>query len=68
MSRPPDLDRNGAPIPGRYAAGSDQASVTGGYYPSGGINIGPAMVFGYVAGRLATGATAYETPFPPRPR
>jgi succinate dehydrogenase/fumarate reductase flavoprotein subunit len=48
------------PIPGLYAAGCDQANVMGGYYPSGGINIGPAMTFGYIAGRHAAGATAYE--------
>jgi succinate dehydrogenase/fumarate reductase flavoprotein subunit len=40
------LDSAGAPIEGLYAAGCDQASVMGGYYPSGGINLGPAMTFG----------------------
>src|SRR2546430_3693320 len=55
------LDTDGEPIPGLYAAGSDQANVMGGYYPSGGINIGPAMTFGYIAGRHAAGATDYET-------
>ena len=44
-----------APIDGLYAAGSDQANVMGGHYPSGGINIGPAMTFGYIAGRHAAG-------------
>ncbi|MGE3286553.1 MAG: hypothetical protein AB7J32_10690 [Pseudonocardia sp.] len=47
-------------MPGLYAAGSDRASVMGGHYPSGGINIGPAMTFGHVAGRHAAGATARE--------
>jgi succinate dehydrogenase/fumarate reductase flavoprotein subunit len=51
------LDGDGAPIPGLYAAGSDQANVMGGHYPSGGINLGPAMTFGYLAGRHAAGAT-----------
>jgi len=55
------LDADGKPIPGLYAAGSDQANVMGGHYPSGGINIGPAMTFGYVAGRHAAGVTARET-------
>jgi succinate dehydrogenase/fumarate reductase flavoprotein subunit len=54
------VDRNGEPIQGLYAAGSDQANVMGGHYPSGGINIGPAMTFGYVAGRHAAGAQDYE--------
>jgi succinate dehydrogenase/fumarate reductase flavoprotein subunit len=52
------LDTDGEPIDGLYAAGSDQANVMGGYYPSGGINIGPAMTFGYVAGRHAAGRWA----------
>ena len=50
------LDRDGAPIPGLYAAGTDMASVMGGHYPAGGINLGPAMTFGYIAGRDAAGA------------
>jgi predicted oxidoreductase len=31
------LDANDVPIPGRYAAGTDMASVMGGHYPAGGI-------------------------------
>ena len=54
------LDQHDHPIEGLYAAGADMASVMGGYYPSGGINLGPAMTFGYVAGRHAAGITAYE--------
>lgn len=42
------------PIPGLYAVGSDQSSVMGGHYPAGGINIGPAMTFGYIAAEHAT--------------
>ncbi len=47
------LDAQGAVIPGLYAAGADMASVFGGYYPAGGINLGPAMTFGFVAGEHA---------------
>ena len=43
-----------------YAVGTDMASVMGGYYPAGGINLGPAMTFGYVAGRHAAGAKPWE--------
>ncbi|MFO1413908.1 MAG: FAD-dependent oxidoreductase [Burkholderiales bacterium] len=49
------VDRAGQPIPGLYAVGTDMASVMGGHYPSGGINLGPAMTFGYIAGRHAAG-------------
>ena len=54
------LDKNGAPIPGLYAVGTDMASVMGGHYPAGGINLGPAMTFGYIAARHAAGAVMYE--------
>jgi succinate dehydrogenase/fumarate reductase flavoprotein subunit len=49
------LSRDGRPIDGLYAVGTDMASVMGGFYPSGGINLGPAMTFGYIAGRHAAG-------------
>lgn len=43
------LDTQGQVIEGLYAAGNDQASVMAGHYPSGGITLGPAMTFGYLA-------------------
>jgi succinate dehydrogenase/fumarate reductase flavoprotein subunit len=45
------LDGAGVPVPGLFAVGCDQVSVMGGHYPAGGINLGPAMAFGYLAGR-----------------
>jgi succinate dehydrogenase/fumarate reductase flavoprotein subunit len=45
------LDDSGAPIPGLYAAGNDLASIMGGNYPGGGITLGPAMTFGFIAAR-----------------
>ncbi len=45
------LGQDNVPIPGLYAAGNDMASVMGGNYPGGGITLGPAMTFGYIAGR-----------------
>ena len=54
------LTGSGGPIPGLYAVGTDAASIMGGYYPAGGINLGPAMTFGYIAGRHVAGASAYE--------
>lgn len=47
--------RNGQPISGLYAAGTDMRSVMGGHYPAGGINLGPALTFGYVAALHAAG-------------
>ncbi|WP_310463121.1 FAD-dependent oxidoreductase [Sphaerotilus sp.] len=49
------LGSGGEPIPGLYAAGNDMASVMGGGYPSGGITLGPAMTFGFIAGHHAAG-------------
>ena len=43
------LDQEGRPIPGLYAAGNDMASIMGGNYPGGGITLGPALTFGYIA-------------------
>ncbi|MDE2200753.1 MAG: FAD-dependent oxidoreductase [Rhodospirillales bacterium] len=43
------------PIAGLYAVGNDMSSVMGGTYPAGGITLGPAMTFGYVAAHHAAG-------------
>jgi succinate dehydrogenase/fumarate reductase flavoprotein subunit len=51
------LDGEGRPIPGLYAGGNDMASMMGGNYPSGGITLGPAMTFGYIAAHHAAGAS-----------
>jgi succinate dehydrogenase/fumarate reductase flavoprotein subunit len=49
------LKQDDKPIPGLYAAGNDMASVMAGHYPSGGISLGPAMTFGYIAGKHIAG-------------
>ncbi len=49
------LDRAGQPIPGLYACGNDMNSIMGGHYPSGGITLGPAMTFGWIAAHDAAG-------------
>ena len=48
------LRADGSAIEGLHVVGSDQSSVMGGHYPSGGINLGPAMTFGFIAGRALT--------------
>jgi hypothetical protein len=48
------LDESNLPIPGLYAAGNDLSSVMGGNYPSGGITLGPAMTFGFIAAHHAS--------------
>lgn len=47
------LDAQDQPISGLYACGNDMNSIMGGNYPSGGITLGPAMTFGFVAARHA---------------
>jgi succinate dehydrogenase/fumarate reductase flavoprotein subunit len=49
------LDANKRPIPGLYAAGNDALSIMGGNYPGPGITLGPAMTFGWIAGRHLAG-------------
>ncbi|HSV81708.1 MAG TPA: FAD-dependent oxidoreductase [Ramlibacter sp.] len=45
------LDAAGTPIPGLYGCGADISAVMRGFYPAGGINIGPAIVMAYIAVR-----------------
>jgi succinate dehydrogenase/fumarate reductase flavoprotein subunit len=49
------LGADGRPVPGLYATGNDMSSVMGGHYPSGGITLGPALVFGYILAHHAAG-------------
>ena len=58
ISTPGLLDGAGVPIPGLYAAGNDLASIMGGNYPGGGITLGPAMTFGYIAAHHMAGQPA----------
>lgn len=52
------LDAQGRPIAGLYAAGNDMHSVMGGQYPAPGITLGPALTFGWIAGRHAAAQDA----------
>jgi len=54
------LDTAARPIPGLYAVGNDMESIFGGDYPGGGITIGPAMVFGYIAALHMAGREVAE--------
>lgn len=49
------LDARGQPIAGLYAGGNDMNSLMAGHYPSGGITLGPAMTFGWLAAHHAAG-------------
>jgi len=50
------LRKDGSIIQGLYAAGNTSASVMGHTYPGPGSTIGPAMVFGMIAGQHAAEA------------
>jgi hypothetical protein len=45
------LQEDGTAIPGLYACGNDMGSIMNGNYPGPGITLGPALTFGYLAGR-----------------
>lgn len=45
------LAADGSPISGLYACGNDMASIMEGAYPGPGITLGPALTFGWLAGR-----------------
>ncbi|MGF7444414.1 FAD-binding protein, partial [Klebsiella michiganensis] len=45
------LNAQRQPIQGLFAIGNDMSSVMRGFYPSGGITLGPAMTFGYLVGK-----------------
>jgi hypothetical protein len=45
------LRQDGSVIAGLYACGNDMASIMNGNYPGPGITLGPALTFGYIAGR-----------------
>jgi succinate dehydrogenase/fumarate reductase flavoprotein subunit len=55
------LHVSGSVIPGLYAAGNAMAGPTGKAYGGAGGTIGPAMVFGYRAGRSAAARTPSAT-------
>jgi succinate dehydrogenase/fumarate reductase flavoprotein subunit len=45
------LRADGSPIAGLYACGNDMGSIMNGNCPGPGISLGPALTFGFIAGR-----------------
>lgn len=52
------VDHDGIPVPGLYAAGNAMAAVFGPGISGGGMTIGNAVAWGWLAGRNAAGASA----------
>lgn len=56
------LDAHGLPIAGLYAGGNDMNSLMGGHYPAGGITLGPAMTFGFIAAHHLASVDPAQSP------
>ena len=56
------LREDGTPIAGLYACGNDMGSIMNGNCPGPGITLGPALTFGYIAGRHLAEAGASVAP------
>jgi succinate dehydrogenase/fumarate reductase flavoprotein subunit len=56
------LDAHQQPITGLYAGGNDMNSLMGGNYPAGGITLGPAMTFGFIAAHHMAGIDPANSP------
>ena len=56
------LDGRQKPIAGLYAGGNDMNSMMGGHYPAGGITLGPAMTFGFIAAHHMAGIDPAHSP------
>lgn len=54
------LTKDKVVVNGLYAVGNDAASIMGGNYPGAGITLGPALTFGYVAGKTLAQAQDIE--------
>lgn len=54
------LGADGRPIDGLYACGNDMNSLMAGTYPAAGITLGPALTFGYIAGRAIAESAAVD--------
>lgn len=54
------LTKDKVVVNGLYAVGNDAASIMGGNYPGAGITLGPALTFGYVAGKSLAQAQDIE--------
>lgn len=56
------LDAHQQAIAGLYAGGNDMNSLMGGHYPAGGITLGPAMTFGFIAAHHMAGVDPNNSP------
>jgi succinate dehydrogenase/fumarate reductase flavoprotein subunit len=56
------LRDDGSVIAGLYACGNDMSSIMNGNYPGPGITLGPALTFGYIAGRHLAKANSVAVP------